>query len=286
MIKSTRQIIREVLLGANGSVDDLSSLGSDYQNAIVGIIDDACDRVCDEILLSNPYMLSTYYDLTLTGAQSYYMPSYFPFNYDSIVLIEDVTNGASDAEGSITTIWGDRMRYVEDTNDYTGRVVWSIRDQYIEFPHEQSGNVMRIWYSKKPTGLFYGPAAAGATTTSVTISSATVGQLVAETNHYVGMYLMSGTQARRITASTTAGVFTVDAFSTAPAEAAVLDLVNPLPQRYHQRIVREAVIAIRASNDDPIGDLLALSDREATTMTRRLRKSSVQGPELIRRVDR
>ena len=286
MIKSTRQVIREVLLGTNGSVDDLTTLGSDYQNAVVGLIDDACDSVCDEITIANPYILSTYYDLTLDGSLSYYLPSYIPFNYDTITLIEDVTNGASSGARTITTIWGDRMRYIEHVGGYTGDVIWSIRDQYIEFPHEQSNNVMRIWYIKRPAGLFYGAAVAGATTTSVTISAATVGQLVAETNYYVGMYLMHDTQARRITASTTAGVFTIDAFTTAPSTGDVLDLVNPLPRSYHQRIIREAIIALRAANDDPINDLIHLSERESTIMTRKLRNSSIQGPEYIRHVER
>lgn len=286
MIKSTRQIIREVLLGTNGSVDDLTTLGSDYQNAVIGVIDDACDSVCDEIMLSNPYILSTYYDLTLTGAQSYYLPTYIPFNYDSITLIENISSGADSAEATITTIWGDRMRYIENSVKSWDRVIWSVRDQYLEVPNSESGLVLRIWYSKRPPGLFYGNASAGATTTSVTVASATVGQLVMETSYYVGSYLLHDTQARRITASTNAGVFTVSpAWSTAPATSDVIDLINPLPRSYHQRIVREAIIALRAGNDDPIGELVHLSNREAATMTRRLRKNSAQGPELIRRVN-
>jgi len=252
----------------------------------MGVIDDAFDRVCDEIISANPTMLATYYDLSLDGSQAYYLPDLIPWNYESILLVENITGGVDDAEATITTIWGDRMRYVEGWPLTYGRIIWSIRDQYIELPNKETTGTLRIWYPKRPAGLFYGSASAGATTTSVTIATATVGQLVAETNHYIGMYIIHDTQARRISANTTAGVFTVSAWTTAPSENDVLDLVSPLPRAYQQRAIREAQIAIRAGGDDPIGDLVMLSDREAPDMTRRLRKSGIQGPEYIRRVDR
>ncbi len=287
MIKSARQMIKEVLLGANKSVDDLTSMGSDYSNAVMGLIDDKQDSVCDEMMTANPYMLATYYDLTLTGAQSYYLPSYIPFNYETILMVEDITGGVTEGESTITTIWGDRMKYIDSSGYATGSVIWSIRDQYLELPQLNTGT-LRIWYSKKPTGLFYGSATAG-TTTTATFTAATVGQLVMENDYYIGMFLMHDSQARRVTDFTISGLnaaFTVDAWTTAPSVADVLDLVSPLPRNYHQRIVREATIALRATGDDPVRDLVVLSDREAIIMTRRLRRPQIQGPEFIRRVDR
>ncbi len=287
MIKSARQIIREVLLGTNQTVDDLTSLGTEYQDVVMSYIDDAQDAVCDELLIANPYLLSTYFDLTLDGSERYYLPDQIPFNYESIIMVSEISSGTGSPLDTVVTVWGDRIYYFGDTT-VSSRIKWSIRDQYIEFPNKPASGTMRVWYTRRVAGLFYGSASETGATTKVTLQTATVGQLVQENDYYNGMYIMHDTQARRITDYVIDGTdrdFTVSpAWTTAPAKDDVIDLVSPLPRAYQKRIVREAQIAFRSVNDDPIGELVKLSEIEGSHMKRRIRQQQRQGPEFVRRV--
>jgi hypothetical protein len=249
-------------------------------------IDDAQSMIFDELLQYRPDILSHYYDLTTTGAERYYLPTYMSirFAYEDILMVEDVTNSDSPLM-TLPTDWQDRMYYV-----YRGvpanREPWSIRDEYIEFPSKPSGEIYRIWYTRRPVGLFYGTTAAGAATTITFPATPTFGELVALDDYYIGMKVYNNGETRVISdyvASTR--VATVEAaWVTTPLNTHTMSLISPLPERLHSLIPDVAAMMIRAKvSDDDIGAIRVMIRETFDKYLMRISTPQTQASKQIRR---
>jgi len=282
MIRTVQRMLAELRQLTNQNYDE-SAFQSNFE---MTALNDGQDIVCDKILDENPYMLSTYYDLTLTGEERYYLPDSTPFNYNTILMLEDITGGATSPSRTINTIWMDRMEYHEN-NIVTDKLVWSIRDNYIEFPNQETSMTVRIWYSKKPTGLFYGTAQAGSSTSVTLPTTATAGEVLIDNDVYIGMKIYSANQVRRITdyvGSTKVATIT-PAWTTNPSTGTI-ELISPLPDAYQQLMVAEAARIIKIANSDDdtqIGRYIV--EREAM-MRKRIARPVVGEPEYIRKIGR
>lgn len=234
----------------SNSNSDVTSLGTDDQNILINDLDSAQSKIYDILTKQDPLLLSYYFDLVLDGSREYYIPDNLPFNYSQIHVITDITDDSTTPISTMSSNWDDRMNYY-DGDWVPVKLMWNLRDQYLEFPELPTGVTVRIWYSRRPVGFWYGTLTSGSTTTAV-ITTPTAGEIVLETDYYNGMWLVKGTQVRHITDFSFSGdvaTFTVDAWSTA-ASTDVVSLISPLPSRYHQLIVDEAIRRQMVGNDD------------------------------------
>jgi hypothetical protein len=283
MIRTVQRCLAELRQLTNQNYDE-SAFQSNFE---MTALNDGQDILADKILKENPYMLSTYYDLTLTGLERYYLPDSIPFNYDTVLMMEDITGGATSPAKTLNTVWHDRMEYHED-NIITDRLAWSMRDNYVEFPNLENNMTVRIWYSKKPTGLFYGTAQAGSTTTTVVFpTTATAGEVLIDNDVYIGMKVYSANQVRRITdyvGSTKVATIT-PAWTTTPTTGTV-ELISPLPDRYQQIMVAEAARIIKIANSDDDTQIGRYIEEREALMSLRIARPVVGEPEYIRKIGR
>jgi len=256
-------------------------------------VDDAQDFLADKVLATRPDLLSHYFDLTTTGAQQYYIPDSIPFNYEQILKVEDVT-GVSDTTArtgipTVPTPWGDRLHYS------TGLVTppsqpYSIRDQYIEFPDRVDARTFRVWYTRRPVGLFYGTVSGTCSSTTVLFpTTPTCGVRHLVDDYYNGMFCEVNDEVRKIsdyvTSTKTATV--ESAWLTTPTADDTVSLISSLPTRLHSLIPAVGAKMIRGTmNDDDINAIMALIEETFTEYIGRLAHSQVQLGEQIRRVPR
>ncbi len=284
MILDTLKMMKEVAYKSNGN-SDVTSLATDDQNILISDLDQAHNKICDIILNMNPLILSHYYDLTLDGSQRYYLADSIDFHFDheQILMVTDISGGGTSPLRTMATAWRDRMNYY-DNYLIPWNEPWNINNGYIEFPHQPTGTVIRIWYTRRPTGLFYGTTTTGTTTTAA-ITTATAGEIVLENDYYNGMKITKGTQVRRITdssfSSTTVTLTVTPAWTTAPTTTEI-SLMSPLPERYHQLIVDEAIRRQKVGNDDDDFLVARLLDQDISVMKSRVGKLQSQQPEGIR----
>lgn len=265
---------------------DLGGLGIDAENLIVSRLDDAQNILVDEVLAQDPIMLSTYYDLTTTGAERYYIPdSATGFDQERIIMIEDIGAGSDSPVQTVYTLWGDRLSYHTD-KIITTSIAWSVRDNYLELPNLETGSVLRVWYTRRPTGFFYCTAASGTTTTAALPATMTAGELILEDDIYIGMKVAINTQVRSITdwvASTR--TLTFAAVSSAVGSSTIIDLISPLPKQYQHRIVDLTCRRMRIGLNDDDLSIARYDLKNKETMQGRLSRKSRQEPELISKVD-
>lgn len=286
MIHTVQRMLADVRFGTTDT-QDTSSYPSGYE---MRKLDEAQDELCDELLLADPLILADYYDLTLTGAERYYLPTYIPqFNFESILMINDVTDDTTQPGKTIATAWHDRVSIVDNTMnaDYEA---WSVIDNYIEFPGLPTSGTMRIWYTHRPVGFFYATLAANAGASNVTFpTTATDGDIIFEDDYYIGMKIYSSGQVRRITdfVGSTRVATVTPAWTTPPvATTGVIELISPLPERYHKQIVNRAIRSIKNHIDDDDSSILRELLQDTERMKARMNKREKQGPEFIRQVER
>lgn len=280
MIYTLPNIIREVMFGTGQNVNAPS-----MDRAVLSMkVDAAQDKITDVILEVRPSILSAYYDLTLTGSEEYPLADYIQWNYEAIVKVQDVTNADQPAKTTPFN-WGDSDAWTSSDifPDYTG---WSIRDGSLVLPAKPTTGTLRIWYTRRPVGLFYGTAEGGTDTTVVFPATPTVGELIPEDGYYVGMLVCCTNQLRRITGYTASTrTATVDsAWTTNPTSSTEVSLVSPLPRRYHPLIADLAVRRIKVAVDDDDSLVLRALNEDMALMNARLAKSQVQTPEYVRKV--
>ncbi len=258
---------------------------------MVNALDSAQDKIVDIMLEANPYLFSYYYDLTLTGAESYWLPDYIPFDYCQIIMVSEYQN--PDEYETVHTIWGDRL-YYQTENVPTLGIPWSIRDQNIDFPMKDTGDVMRIWYTRRPKGFFYTTCSTtGTTTTAVFTSSVTKGDLIPQDDYYIGMKIVnySTNELSRITdfdaytSSTTHTITFSPAWQAATTSASVISLVSPLPDKAAQLIIDEAVRRIRVGRDDNDETYLRMNLENAGIMQMGTKRNTAY-PEYVRKIPR
>lgn len=253
---------------------------------LASVIDQAQDSLTDAILDIRPDILSTYADLTLTGALEYRLSDIVSSQYESILMVEDVTG--TDMHGRTSaTEWADRMDYFSSDIVPTDEP-WAIRDDFIEFNRLPNNATMRIWYTRRPVGLFYGTAGGGASTSVIFPTTATLGEVIHADDYYIGMKVCYANQVRRITdyvASTKTATVT-PAWGTAPTGTSEISLVSPLPDRYHPLIVDIASRIIKIGLDDDDSLIRQAIMESTTTMTSRLTKAQSQSPQFIRKISR
>ncbi len=283
MIKTTRQMIKEVQMEVNLDVG-LTVYGSDMLDFIVSRLDNSHDNLIDEVVTVDPLKLSTYFDITLDGSERYNLLDYDSrWDGEMLLSVYDATD-TNDPIDTITTYWGDRLSYLSNWASYPTKQPYSIRDNYIEFPYKPSSGTMRVWYIKRPAGFFYCTATSGTTTTAVLPATMTAGQLLIDNGVYIGHRVAIGTQIRRITdyvGSTRTLTFT-PAVSSAVSSSTVIDLVSPLPERYHQRIVDLAIRRFRIGKDQDDIPIARYNNESSALMKHRLGKKTL-GAQPIRK---
>jgi len=256
-------------------------------------VDDAQDFLADKVLSTRPDMLSHYYDLTTTGAQQYYIPDSIPFNYEQILKVEDVTGVSSTtARTGIPTVptpWGDRLHYS------TGLVSprsqpYSIRDQFIEFPDRVTGRTFRVWYTRRPVGLFYGTVSGTCSSTTVLFpTTPTCGVRVPLDDYYNGMYVEVNDEVKRVSdyVHSTKTATIEGTWATTPTTSDTVSLISSLPIRLHALIPTVGAKMIRGTvNDDDIQTVMMLIEESYNEFIGRLAHSQTQLGEQIRRVPR
>jgi hypothetical protein len=273
------------------------------QNAVVrtmdasveaSYVDSAQDYLADRVLSVRPDMLSHYYDLAVTGLQQYYIPDSIQFSYETILRVEDVTGDdgtvARTGLSTVPTPWGDRLWYANgDVNPL--KQPWSVRDQFLEFPDRPNGRTFRVWYTRRPVGLFYGTVGVGNTSTTVVFpTTPTAGERIPQDDYYNGMYGACASQVRRISdyVNSTKTATIESAWTTTPTDSVTeFSLISSLPNRLHPLIPDVAAKMIRGKvNDDEIGGIDALIEEVYTEYIGRLAHSQAQLGEQIRRVPR
>ncbi len=286
MIKTLQYMLTE-LRQFSGQNRNRSSIDDDV---MVSLLDTAQDKIVDTMIANDPYLFSNYYDLTLDGSERYYLPDYLPFDYFSIVQVTEVSSG--EEYKTVHTVWGDRLFYTNQ-NVYTFNSAWSIRDQYIEFPQKPASGTIRIWYTRRPKGFFYATASAGSTTTATIGTAATFGQIIPTDDYYIGMKVAreSTYEVSRITdfdAFTTSSTHTVTfspAFNTVVASTNVISIVSPLPDRYVQLIIDDAIRRIKVGHNDDDTQYARMNNENEDKMRQGL-NNLTQYPEYVAKVPR
>lgn len=283
MIRTASYLLKELRIASKMN-KDRSSIDDDV---MMGALDAASDEVVDKLMASEPGLFATYYDLTLTGAERYWLPDLIPYDYDTILDVTEV-NG-SDEYPTTTTIWGDRLYYQGSVA--TQGEPWSLHDQNLEFPRKPSSGTMRVWYTRRPKGFFYATASSGSTTTAVIPTTATKGKIVPTDDYYIGMFVARGQEVRRITdfdAYTSSSTHTITfspAMQTTVAAADVISLVSPLPERYQKLIVDLAARRIRVILDEDDSQFARLNTENLNEMSGGI-KRLVGQPEYVRKIPR
>ncbi|KKL27298.1 hypothetical protein LCGC14_2386570, partial [marine sediment metagenome] len=241
--------------------------------------------VIDEILQVDPLIMSTSYDLTLDGSETYYLPDLFKYDYEIITMIENITAGADNPIGTIYTIWGDRLLYRNNWSEYySNGIKWSLNGNDLNIPTKNTTGILRIWYTQRPTGFFYATAESGSTTTAVIPATPTSGQLVLEDDYYNGMKCVTNNQVTRITdyvASTR--TFTFNAQTTAISSSTMFDLMSPLPERYQDEIIDKAIRRALIGNQQDDSLIARYNAENTSRMKNRLSHKTAQAPKRIRK---
>lgn len=247
----------------------------------------AQDFIFDTISDYRPEVLSTYFDLTLTGASQYYIPDSIPYDYEQILLVENVTTSSSPVR-TVPTSWFDRMEYFEDVITASG-VPFSVRDQYLELPYETSSGTLRVWYTRRPVPLNYGTLGTCASTTVVLPASPTGGFLRLENDYYNGMRIYSEGQVRTISdyVASTRTVTVSSAWSTTPTtDTSTYSILSPLPERLHPLVPQVAARLIRIAQDDDDTAIRIFVKEALDNILARLSKPYKNTPHRVRKVGR
>lgn len=283
MIKTLSYMLKELRVATKMN-KDRSSIDDDV---MVNALDAAQDEITEYLMAQDPMLFSSSTDLTLTGAERYWLPDQVPFDYDTILMVTQV-NGTEEYE-TTTTVWGDRIMYQGSV--YAPGEPWSIRDQYIEFPNKPTSGTMRIWYSRRPKGFFYATASAGSTTTATIPVTATKGNIISTDDYYIGMKVARSQEVRRITdfdAYTTSSTHTITfspAMQTTVAANDVISLVSPLPERYHQLIIDTAARRIRVGLDEDDSQFVRMNMENLNSARGGIHRRNA-APEYVRKIPR
>jgi len=283
MIYTLQNIIEKVRWQSNQNTATVSM----PKNTLMSCIDDAQNEIADVILDARPDLLSNYFDLTLTGAERYYIPSYIPFDFETILMAEDITS-SDNPLGTIPTDWFDRMQYRTDEIYATYRAPWSIRDQYIEFPNEPNNQTWRIWYTRRPVGLFCGTVAAAGSTSITFPATPSYGDVQPVNDYLIGMKVYSGGEVRTITdfVGSTRVATIGEAWGSTPTTTSTFSILSPLPERFHQFIADVATEMVRIGQDDDGNTIRAMVERKLAKHIKRIERPQIQTPEFVRQVSR
>jgi hypothetical protein len=288
MVYTPELIAQKTLYSANMN-PDVTVLGTTSKNLLATYIDDAQQDLAEILLKHRPDLLSYYFDLTLTGASSYYIPDSIVFDYENILMCEDITNSDSPLQ-TIPADWRDRMNYRDGTIQ-SGKTTWAIRDQNIEFVDDSfpTSGTYRFWYTRRPVGLFYGTAGGGTSTTIIFPTSPTLGQVNVVTNdYYNGMCVRCNNQTKLITdyvASTYTATIS-GTWATTPLNTHTVYLMSPLPERLHSIIPEVAASKLKVLNDDDATQLRNMIDERMQVYISRIERPQTQSPEYVRRIPR
>lgn len=267
---------------------ELATLDANMENLLVSKLDNAQNIVVDEITLTDPLILSTSFDLTLDGSETYYLPDSFKYDHEMITMIENITAGVDNPVGTIYTIWGDRLLYRNNWSEYySDGIKWSLNGNELNIPTKNTTGTLRLWYTRRPTGFLYATAASGSTTTAVLPTTMTAGQLVLEDDYYNGMMCATNDQVTRITdyvASTR--TFTFDAQTTAIGSSTIFDLVSPLPAQYQDEIIDKAIRRLLIGNQQDDSQLARYNAENSSRMKMKLSHKTAQAPKAIRKARR
>lgn len=284
MIYTVQNMVKRIRWETNHDESEFSG-SSDLEMMYVS---QAQDFIFDTISDLRPEILSHYFDLTLTGASSYYIPDSIPFDYEQILFIEDITSTDSPVRTSPSS-WFDRMEYFEG-DILTNSVPFSVRDNYIEFPYKTNSATMRVWYTRRPVPLHYGTVGTvGATTVVFPSVSTGGGELRLEDDYYNGMKIYSTGQIRTISdyvgSTRTATIST--AWTTNPtSNTSTYSLLSPLPERLHPLIAEVAVRLIKIAQDDDDTQVARFVNEAIDNILKRLRRPVKSGADRIRKVNR
>ena len=287
MLRTVQRMFVELRIAVGDNID-VSAFNADYE---MGKLDDGQDAVCDELLENDVLMLANTFDLTLDGSFRYYIPDSIPFDYENILMVEDITSGATSPQKTVVTAWNERMYSFFNVGEFSsGTVKWSLIDNYIEFPEQPSTGTMRIWYTRRPAGMFFGTVGAGNTSTTVVFGvTPTMGEILAKDDYINGMKVYFDGQVSRITGfvySTLTATIT-PAWSTTPIDStSTYEVISPLPERYLSRVVNEAARLIKIHLDDDDTLLARKNQEDSTHMNRRMSNRQQQAPEMIGHVPR
>lgn len=249
-------------------------------------LNDAQDMIFDKVADYRPEMLSSNFTIELDGSLQYYLPDYIPFDFEQILMVEDYTN--SDSPSSTGAIsWQERMNYIEGLVE-TSKIPFSVRGKYLELPNKTNSATIRVWYVRRPTGLFYGTVAAGSSTTVTFPATPTAGEVIQEDDYYNGMSVYVGGQTREITDYVgSTRVATVDsAWSTTPTTSDTVELISPLPSRLHKLIVHTAVRMIKVGLDEDDTLIARFVNESVNDIIQRLREPHKQGAVRVRKISR
>ncbi len=284
MIYTPQRMLKDMRYFSNQN-PEISDIPTDVE---MRIIDNSQDLITDELLKIRPEILSNYFDLTLTSATSYYIPDYIPFNYEQILMVEDYTDTQYPLSTSAAN-WFDRMNYYE-RNVWGDKVAWNIRDQYLEIPQKAdiSSSTLRVWYARRPVGLFYGTVAAGTTNTVTFPSSPTAGEVMQTNDYYNGMQVYCNGEVKTISdyVGSTRVATISGTWATTPTTSHTVELISPLPERLHSVIVNVAAKLVKIANDDEIAPIDIFIRDQLSNFLARLRSTQVQEPEHIMKVYR
>lgn len=282
MTHTLQQIIKNV---AYGSQLNPSAPGLD-KDILSSFIDRAQDKLTDLLLEVRPELLVWYFDLPLTGLLEYRISDYTKFNYECIRLCEDITSPDSPMSTN-PDMWYNRIIY-SDSDMCSTREPWCIRDEYIEFPNKPSGMTMRVWYTRRPSGLFYGVAAGGSSTSIVFPAVPTVGEVVQEDDWYNGMRVHCDGQVRRITdyVGSTRTATISPAWNVVPSSTSAMSLMSPLPDRMHPLISDIAVRYLKVSNDDDDTVVRRMIEEDLAVGRKSIARPQSQSPEFVRKIPR
>lgn len=283
MIYTVQNMVKRIRWETNHDEGEFSG-GDDLEMMYVS---QAQDFIFDTISDLRPEILSNYFDLTLTGASSYYIPDSIPFDYEQILFIDDITSTNSPVRTSPSS-WFDRMEYFEG-DILTNSVPFSVRDNYIEFPYKTNNATMRVWYTRRPVPLHYGTVGTVASTTVVLPATPTGGELRIEDDYYNGMKIYSTGQIRTISdyvgSTRTATIST--AWTTNPtSNTSEYSLLSPLPERLHPLIAEVAVRLIKIAQDDDDTQVARFVNEAIDNILKRLRRPVKNGADRIRKVNR
>ena len=281
-IYTVNLILEKMRLQSNQN-PNIQSMPSDIE---ASYIDEAQDLIYKKIMKIRPDILSTYFDLSLTGSERYFIPDYFKYNYDEIIYMEDVTG--TDAVPTSPTKWKDRGNY------YWNKILcqyepWSIRDQYIEFPLKPTNITMRIWISRSPVGLLYGTAAGGSNTTIIFPTTPDMGSRILIDDYYNGMKVYCGGEIKIITdyVSSTKTATVNSTWIATPTGASAMSLISNLPDSLHSLIPDVAAMLIRGkAYDDQIDTISALIEKTIEENFSGLIRPQRQSSETVRKIPR
>lgn len=282
MIHTVQRMLKQIRYQTNHDEAEFSG-SSDIE---MMYLNDAQDTIFDTIADYRPDILSSNFTITLDGSSQYYIPDYIPFDYEQILLVEEYSS--SDSPYAMQpTDWFDRMRYFQD-DVATPRIPYSIRDNYIEFPEETDSHTARVWYVRRPVGLFYGTVAAGAASTVTFPATPTAGEVLQQDDYYNGMDVYVNGQIRRVTdyVGSTRIATVASSWDTNPTASDTVELLSPLPKRLHKLIVGVATRLIKIAQDDNDIQVERYIRDEMEKITQRLRQPHRQGPVLTRKVSR